>query len=93
MAPLKFSFHEAIMERSLSSPRRKREGGMLSCWRFLKLKLPWAKRTNTTYGYKYDPLSYAQNFDEGCVEDDDEEALRHGFSARYAAPSVKSLKQ
>ncbi|KAL2340037.1 hypothetical protein Fmac_007977 [Flemingia macrophylla] len=84
------------MEKS-SSPRSKTNGGWLSCWGCLKMKLPWSKRTNTykpVGGFKYDPLSYAQNFDEGWVEDD-EESLHRGFSARYAAPpsSYKSLKQ
>jgi len=59
------------------------------------MKLPWAKRTSSNKpvgGFKYDPLSYAQNFDEGLVEDDEE--LHRGFSARYAAPSShKLLKQ
>ncbi|KAK4560009.1 hypothetical protein RGQ29_008985 [Quercus rubra] len=40
-------------------------------------------------GFNYDPLSYAQNFDEGWDEDDEEFAQR-GFSARFAAPSAKS---
>ncbi|KAK7311722.1 hypothetical protein RJT34_10033 [Clitoria ternatea] len=81
------------MERSSSSsPRSKTEGG--SCWGCLKLKLPWTKRTRTykpVGGFRYDPLSYAQNFDDGLVEDD-EEALHRGFSARYAALSAKPVK-
>ncbi|MED6130828.1 hypothetical protein PIB30_004245 [Stylosanthes scabra] len=77
-----------------SSPRSKVEGGLLSCWGCLKFKLPWRKRSagaayKSVGGFRYDPLSYAQNFDEGCVEDD-EESLRRGFSARYAAPSMSS---
>ncbi|KAK7352966.1 hypothetical protein VNO80_18398 [Phaseolus coccineus] len=81
------------MEKS-SSSSSKLNGGWLSCWRCLKMKLPWAKRTSSykpVGGFKYDPLSYAQNFDEG-VKDDEE--LHRGFSARYAAPSSnKLLKQ
>ncbi|RYR42142.1 hypothetical protein HN51_018603 [Arachis hypogaea] len=84
------------MERnssSSSSPRSKVEGGLLSCFGRLKFKLPWRKRSagganKSVGGFRYDPLGYAQNFDEGCVEDD-EESLRHGFSARYAASSNK----
>ncbi|KAI8548484.1 hypothetical protein RHMOL_Rhmol07G0277200 [Rhododendron molle] len=37
----------------------------------------------------YDPLSYAQNFDEGW-EEDDEDYSNRGFSSRYAAP-LKSV--
>ena len=60
------------------------------------MKLPWTKKTSSykpVGGFKYDPLSYAQNFDDGLLEDD-EESLQRGFSARYAAPSShKLLKQ
>ena len=80
------------MEKS-SSPRSTAEGGLFSCWGCLKLKLPWTKRSNSyrpVGGFNYDPLSYAQNFDEGRL-DDDEETLRRGFSARYAALSTKSI--
>lgn len=81
------------METS-SSPRGSKTnggGGLFSCWRGLKLKIPWKRRTNNTY--RYDPLSYAQNFDDGTWEEDDEESLGRGFSARYAAPSTKTFKQ
>lgn len=80
------------MEKS-SSLKSTSDGGLFSCWGCLKLKVPWTKRASSfrpVGGYKYDPLSYAQNFDEGCL-DDDEESSRRGFSARYAAPSTKSL--
>lgn len=73
--------------------------GLLSCWGRLKLKLPWRRKrvrsphTRSRSGvgtlggrFKYDPLSYAQNFDEGW-DDDDEEVYQRGFSARYAAPN------
>jgi len=81
------------METSPSSPRRSKTGGggLLSCFGRLKLKLPWKRRT--VGGFRYDPLSYAQNFDDGKWEEDDEESLGRGFSARYAAPSSKTLKQ
>jgi hypothetical protein len=87
------------LETSPSSPIRSKTGGggLLSCFGRLKLKLPWKRRTNNTYrtvgGFRYDPLSYAQNFDDGNLEEDDEESLGRGFSARYAAPSAKTLKQ
>ena len=85
-----------VMEQSSSSPKSSRRGGLLSCWGRLKLKLPWTKKTSTYKpigGFGYDPLSYAQNFDEGWVEGD-EQSSRRRFSARYAAPSssTKSLK-
>ncbi|KAF3447459.1 hypothetical protein FNV43_RR12645 [Rhamnella rubrinervis] len=43
-----------------------------------------------TGGFRYDPLSYAQNFDEGFDEDDEEYFTQRGFSARYAAPAPLS---
>lgn len=83
------------MEKS-SSPTSKREGGLLSCWGRLKVKLPWKRRTSSyspVGDFRYDPLSYAQNFDEGNCVEDDEESVHRGFSARYATPSAKTLKQ
>lgn len=39
-------------------------------------------------GFRYDPLSYAQNFDDGSWDDDDfEVGLYRGFSSRLAASS------
>lgn len=84
------------MEKSLSSSPRNSASSSdsvgFSCWGCLKLKLPWAKRHGAyrpVGGFRYDPLSYAQNFDDGCI-DDNEETTRRGFSARYAAPAAKS---
>ncbi|KAK3231111.1 hypothetical protein Dsin_002992 [Dipteronia sinensis] len=52
-----------------------------------------AKQPKPIGKFGYDPLSYAQNFDEGRWDDDDEYFLSHGFSSRYAAPnSSKSLE-
>ncbi|GLU16049.1 hypothetical protein SLE2022_324990 [Rubroshorea leprosula] len=42
-------------------------------------------------GFRYDPLSYAQNFDDGCYNDDSQDAIRRGFSARYVASSPRSV--
>ncbi|KAJ4965718.1 hypothetical protein NE237_017567 [Protea cynaroides] len=42
-------------------------------------------------GCRYDPLSYAQNFDEGCWDEDNEDYSHRGFSSRFAAPAVKAL--
>ncbi|KAF8024724.1 hypothetical protein BT93_F1795 [Corymbia citriodora subsp. variegata] len=36
-------------------------------------------------GFRYDPLSYSQNFDDGCWHADGDAPSR-GFSSRYAAP-------
>ncbi|KAF7817063.1 Pentatricopeptide repeat-containing protein [Senna tora] len=83
---------EKISSSSSSSPRGTAEGGgLLSCWGCLKLKLPWRKRGSTyrpVGGFKYDPLSYAQNFDEGW--DHDDELSTRAFSTRYAAPSTNN---
>ncbi|KAL2317588.1 hypothetical protein Fmac_031464 [Flemingia macrophylla] len=77
-------------QKSSSSPTT---AGSFSCWGRLKWKLPWTKRT-TTYkpvrGFGYDPLSYAQNFDDGCMDDEEESNSRRRFSARYAAPSTST---
>lgn len=99
------NFHK-VMEENIPSPTGIDEG-QLSCWGFLKLKLlPWRRRRrrrfyNTTKlqskmgkrgcVFKYDPLSYAQNFDEG-LEEYDEESSHLGFSARYATPLSKPLQ-
>ncbi|EOY15528.1 hypothetical protein QQP08_023551 [Theobroma cacao] len=50
-----------------------------------------AKQPRPVGGFRYDPLSYAQNFDEGCGDDDIEGSLYRGFSSRYAAPSSRSV--
>lgn len=75
--------------------------GLLSCWGRLKLKIPWKRRLrrytttrqrsigNPGGGFRYDALSYSQNFDDGWDEMDEDSSQR-GFSARYAAPSFKS---
>lgn len=82
------------MEKS-SSLKNTARGSFLSCWGYVKLKV-WTKRTNSyksVGGFGYDPLSYAQNFDEGIMEEDEDSSCRR-FSARFAAPivSTKSLK-
>lgn len=45
------------------------------------------RRPKPAGGFRYDPLSYSQNFDEGFWDDDDVESLSRGFSSRYAPPS------
>lgn len=85
------------MEKSSSSPSSSPRGGSSSsssCWGCLKLKLlPWRKRAwshRPVGGFKYDPLSYAQNFDEGW-DHDDEISTRAAFSTRYAAPNSSTI--
>lgn len=89
-----FSFHYfvlllKVMEKNISPRSSSSDGGLFSCWGCLKWKLCLSKRHRfrPVGGFKYDPLSYAQNFDEGVVEYDDE-TTRRGFSARYAASST-----
>ncbi|CAA2995321.1 Hypothetical predicted protein [Olea europaea subsp. europaea] len=61
----------------------------VSCWGFFKEMfslLSLRNRTNRKLpagNFRYSPLSYAQNFDEGNNEDDS----YGSFSSRYAAPS------
>ncbi|OAY23175.1 hypothetical protein MANES_18G057800v8 [Manihot esculenta] len=114
------------MERNSSSPRKREDEGLLSCWGRLKLKLPWTKRrissssnsnsTSTSQrsrggwsiasiftranrqprpagGFGYDPLSYAQNFDEGCWDDDNEDGIYRGFSSRFVPPPSRSIHE
>lgn len=72
--------------------------GLLSCWGMLRLPSLWQSlrrrcrirfrrdRSGVRRGsFRYDPLSYARNFDEGCQEDDEEENDRCVFSSRFAA--------
>ncbi|KAK8552111.1 hypothetical protein V6N13_120534 [Hibiscus sabdariffa] len=49
------------------------------------------KQPRPVGGFKYDPLSYAQNFDDGYGDDDPWGSLYHGFSYRYAAPPSRSV--
>lgn len=89
----------------ISSPRNAEEGlfSCWGCLR-LKLPWTTRRRTrryasairprgrgnkHDTGGFRYDPLSYAQNFDEG-FDEDNEEFCQRGFSARYAAPAPLS---
>ncbi|KNA24766.1 hypothetical protein SOVF_013010 [Spinacia oleracea] len=46
--------------------------------------VPQLKKAKFHGDFRYDPLSYAQNFDEGVVEYDQDD-YDHGFSSRYAA--------
>lgn len=56
-------------------------------------KLPSMMRTRhpKPCGFRYDPLSYAQNFDEGGWDEDSENSSR-GFSSRFAIPLSKPVQ-
>ncbi|KAB2082838.1 hypothetical protein ERO13_A05G217100v2 [Gossypium hirsutum] len=42
-------------------------------------------------GFRYDPLSYAHNFDDCNGDDYLQGSLYRGFSSRYAAPLSRSV--
>ncbi|WOL00189.1 hypothetical protein Cni_G08902 [Canna indica] len=80
--------------------QQKQQRGLFSCWGKLRLAALWRRlrrcgsirrRRGRLYvrrgSFKYDPLSYAQNFDEGGQDNDDEEAATYHrvFSSRFAA--------
>ncbi|CAL1395558.1 unnamed protein product [Linum trigynum] len=54
----------------------------------------YRRRSPTTAagsGFRYDPIEYAQNFDDGNWEDDSEAGFNRGFSSRLApSPSNSS---
>ncbi|KAL8490377.1 hypothetical protein ACS0TY_025556 [Phlomoides rotata] len=89
------------MDQKHSSSFEKAKEEILSCWGRLKLiisrsrkpkNVPFSKSKNRAQqsgGFRYSPLSYAQNFDNGNErENDDQESLFRRFSSRYAAPFV-----
>lgn len=53
---------------------------------FLKSK----KRGKQSEAFRYSPLSYAQNFDDGIEWEADDPDFR-GFTSRYAAPNPSNL--
>ncbi|KAF5207590.1 hypothetical protein FRX31_002823 [Thalictrum thalictroides] len=57
---------------------------------FSLLKSFSTKQRKPKGGFKYDALSYAQNFDEGSKDEDNEDSIR-GFSSRFAAPVPKPV--
>ncbi|KAJ3706763.1 hypothetical protein LUZ61_010468 [Rhynchospora tenuis] len=62
--------------------------GLAAIWRRLKQFQNQRRRRNNflrSGGLNYDPLSYAQNFDEGAYDDREEAGmLRQNFSVRFA---------
>ncbi|WCJ35660.1 hypothetical protein M5689_016904 [Euphorbia peplus] len=72
--------------RANLTTQRRRSG-----WKIMRVFDTRKTRAGGGGGFRYDPLSYAQNFDEGLLDDDDEDALFRGFSSRFAPPSSRSL--
>ncbi|KAH6764966.1 hypothetical protein C2S52_013975 [Perilla frutescens var. hirtella] len=72
-----------------TNQRKLKNGSSSSNFPFSKKKSK--KQSNA---FRYSPLSYAQNFDDGLEwEADDQDSLFRGFSSRYAAPfSSQSTK-
>ncbi|CAI9763015.1 unnamed protein product [Fraxinus pennsylvanica] len=87
---------EAIENHSSSRNRESEDEGdeerfKVSCWGSFKQMFSRTSLRNQTNhklppgNFRYSPLGYAQNFDEGNNEDDS-----YGtFSSRYAAPSSR----
>lgn len=72
-----------IFSRPRNNRKLKNVGSSSTSFSFSKSK----KRAQQSGAFRYSPLSYAQNFDDGHEwEADDEEFLYRGFSSRYAAP-------
>jgi hypothetical protein len=82
----------ALEERDDTEP----QPGSLSCWGRFHLSTLWRRlkqyqnqrrRRNNLLrsgGLNYDPLSYAQNFDEGAYDDrEDAGMLQQNFSTRF----------
>ncbi|GMH14063.1 hypothetical protein Nepgr_015904 [Nepenthes gracilis] len=44
------------------------------------------KKPKPRGGFRYDPLSYAQNFDDGGLKDDNGDYYSRGFSSRFVVP-------
>lgn len=71
----------------LRLPWKKRDGRGSKC---CKLTSVLRARHPRQGGFRYDPLSYAQNFDEGDWDEESENYSR-GFSSRFAVPLSKSI--
>lgn len=71
---------------SSCSSTRKRRVGCKSCDVTEALS---TRRRKSSVNFKYDPLSYAQNFDDGCLVDENLDSASRELSSRFAAPSSK----
>ncbi|KAL2529684.1 Uncharacterized protein Fot_22285 [Forsythia ovata] len=89
MKAMKHKNIEAIEKHSSSGNQEEEERFKVSCWGFFKQMLSWMSLRNRTNhklppgNFRYSPLSYSQNFDEGNNDDDSFGT----FSSRYAVPS------
>lgn len=68
--------------RSCSSTRKKRVG-CKSCDVTEALS---TRRRKSSISFKYDPLSYAQNFDDGYSVDENLDSASRALSSRFPAP-------
>ncbi|KAG7024589.1 hypothetical protein SDJN02_13407, partial [Cucurbita argyrosperma subsp. argyrosperma] len=81
----------------IEGPEKKKSKETTSIWKCLKSKISSGKKEGTTskneHGkFSYDAVSYAQNFDDGLANADDEGSSR-SFSARYAVASKPPPKK
>ena len=82
----------------IEGPEKKKSKESTSIWKCLKSKISSGKKEGTTskneHGkFSYDAVSYAQNFDDGLANADDEEGSSRSFSARYAVASKPPPKK
>ncbi|KAK4390851.1 hypothetical protein Sango_2148400 [Sesamum angolense] len=76
-----------ILSRKRGPRKSRKAKNSSSCFSFSKS----GRRAQQFGAFRYSPLSYAQNFDEGHEwEDDDQDAFFRGFSSRYAVPVSSS---
>ncbi|KAG6591707.1 hypothetical protein SDJN03_14053, partial [Cucurbita argyrosperma subsp. sororia] len=80
----------------IEGPEKKKSKETMSIWKCLKSKISGKKEGTTSKNehgkFSYDAVSYAQNFDDGLGNADDEGSSR-SFSARYAVASKPPPKK
>ncbi|KAL4179894.1 hypothetical protein AMTRI_Chr13g89530 [Amborella trichopoda] len=77
-----------------SAIHEERETQRMSCWGRLRFRLKSVFMRSgfraKPGSFRYDPLSYSQNFDEGKWEEEEDVSNPcRGFSARFAPPAPK----
>ncbi|KAK9270421.1 hypothetical protein L1049_026000 [Liquidambar formosana] len=97
----KSSSHQSIDDSKLVScwdrfklklPWRRRKGSNTTRKRSVGRNIITAFKTKPPKpggGFRYDPLSYSQNFDDGRLDDDDDDSSYRGFSSRIRCPFNK----